>query len=36
MMQDEMENGDEFAFLNDSQEYQELVSEMRNNQDIKK
>ncbi len=30
MLQEEMENGDEFAFMESIQEYQELLQELRN------
>ena len=30
MLQDEMENGNEFAFMESSQEYQQLLQELRN------
>lgn len=36
MMEEEMENGSEFAFLNDSREYQELVEELKQKQEIMK
>lgn len=35
MFQEEIENGNEFAFMEDSQEYQQLLQELRNYNDIK-
>lgn len=35
MIQEEMENGNEFAFMENSQEYQELLQELRNCRDMK-
>ncbi len=35
MFQEEMENGNEFAFMESSQEYQQLLQELRNYNDIK-
>ena len=34
MLQEEMENGNEFTFMESSQEYQELLQELRNHNDI--
>lgn len=36
VLQDEMENGNEFAFLENSQEYQQLLKKLRNHNNIKK
>lgn len=36
MLQEEIENGSEFTFLNDSLEYRELIEELKHNQEMKK